>query len=1411
MLRGLRVAAIGTVVVVALVAAALAAVLTLPAMAPPVVELGVRSAPVPITVGSVRGALRGPLVLEDVEVEHEGARARIDRVVLDWRPWSLLRRAAVVDSLHILGVTAFIPEGYPGSSRSAVAEPADPAGPPAVPELPVRVNVRELRVAIDRVELPGRGEVSGAEIGMTGSLEDFALELQLVGAGDPVERLELEATVRGAPEAYRLAASTRFESGGLPEVTARVEATGSMTGIELEAVRIETENGTADVRGGAVWYPEVSWTLDAVASLLDVAPLTPDPDAWPGSVSFHARSEGSVADTGIEASVEVVDLSGSLRGEPLSGGLAAAIDLPSVSLDHLDLRWGDVEVRGSGAVLDTADLDVFVRIPELDQLIPGAAGRIEIDATLTGEAARPEVVATLTATDVRVDSLSVRQVSGFVDVDLGTPETPIFATVRVDGFASGGAAIDSAEALVEGSRGRHEVRAGAWLPDVVVQLLANGALDLPSGDDAGGASWAGRLDSLAVSTPGAGRWSLERPSEVFASADSVSLSRSCVRQGETGACARLSRSALGAIEAALDLEALPLAAFPLTLPEGVEVTGRVDADADVSVGADGALGVMASVSASGWGTAAAGTEITRVDFGGDGLRLEIDERGARAVAGLELLPASGGAPLVVSASTELPGLASTDFRPEEQALEAELRVEADDLSFLSAFVPGIQEMGGRLELDARVAGTPARPRLIADLAAAGVRVDSVSIRQAVGSADVDLRDRDAPVRVEVRLGGGRSGATDLDSLSVLVGGPRDSHEVTVGAWLPEVAVGLRARGGLDLPGALDLPDGGSGGPSWAGTLDSLSVTPTSSGPATAEPWSLGQPSELFASADSVSLERTCLRQGAAAACVALDREGSGALEASLDVEAVPLETLPVPLPAGVTLTGRLDGRARVFVGADRTLRSTANATTSGSMTGRAGADTVRFDFGGEGLQIEIDSAGARARAGLELRPAPSGAPFLASATATLPGLASLEIDPEAQPLDGGIRIDSDDLSFLAAFLPGIEALEGRVGLDAAVSGTLATPRLRGRAALEDGRVLVPEAGLDLHGIAFSAEADPGGGINLEGGLRSGDGELRVSGHSPLEPSLDTPARVRIEGERFRAVATPEFRVDVAPALDLTFDGAVYGVEGEVAVPWARIELVEVPPAAVAPSRDVVIVDEEAVTPPRVSARVRVVVGNDVRFAGLGFTSMVEGDLVVREMPGSPPTVLGELRFVDGRYRAYGQDLEIDPGRVVFSGPVEDVGLDVTAVRTASDGTEAGLEVRGSVVTPEITLISDPAMPDADVLSYILYGKPLSDGSASEQGRVAGAAATLGANVLTTRLASEVGLDDARIEGSTREQAELVAGKYLTPSIYVSYGVGLFRPSNTFRIKYLLNSNWALQAESGDANGGDILYQIERGR
>lgn len=83
-------------------------------------------------------------------------------------------------------------------------------------------------------------------------------------------------------------------------------------------------------------------------------------------------------------------------------------------------------------------------------------------------------------------------------------------------------------------------------------------------------------------------------------------------------------------------------------------------------------------------------------------------------------------------------------------------------------------------------------------------------------------------------------------------------------------------------------------------------------------------------------------------------------------------------------------------------------------------------------------------------------------------------------------------------------------------------------------------------------------------------------------------------------------------------------------------------------------------------------------------------------------------------------------------------------------------------------------------------------------------------MLGKRIASRFGLEEARIESDgSLDEASLVVSKYLSPKLYVSFGIGLFEPVNTFRIRYLLSDKWSLQAESGPGTSADALYTIER--
>jgi translocation and assembly module TamB len=87
--------------------------------------------------------------------------------------------------------------------------------------------------------------------------------------------------------------------------------------------------------------------------------------------------------------------------------------------------------------------------------------------------------------------------------------------------------------------------------------------------------------------------------------------------------------------------------------------------------------------------------------------------------------------------------------------------------------------------------------------------------------------------------------------------------------------------------------------------------------------------------------------------------------------------------------------------------------------------------------------------------------------------------------------------------------------------------------------------------------------------------------------------------------------------------------------------------------------------------------------------------------------------------------------------------------------------------------------------------------------------------------SEVAADPTRIAGSQAAQgaggasaasqtAQLTLGKYLTPKLFVSYGVSLFQPGQTFRMLYELGHGFKVQSETGVASGGDLIYTIDRG-
>jgi len=186
--------------------------------------------------------------------------------------------------------------------------------------------------------------------------------------------------------------------------------------------------------------------------------------------------------------------------------------------------------------------------------------------------------------------------------------------------------------------------------------------------------------------------------------------------------------------------------------------------------------------------------------------------------------------------------------------------------------------------------------------------------------------------------------------------------------------------------------------------------------------------------------------------------------------------------------------------------------------------------------------------------------------------------------------------------------------------------------------------------------------------------------------------------------------------------------------------------------------------------------------------------------------------VEGKYKAYGQDLTIEKGRLIFVGLIDDPGIDIRAFRKIKDVT-AGVNVQGTLKAPGFHVYSMPSMDESDVLSYILYGRPMRQLSGSEGNKLYGASISAGLSAggfIAKKIGARFGVEDVEIQkGESPEQSALFIGKYLSPKLYLSYGIGLFEPVNTVRIRYDLTRRLQVQTEYGLESGGDVFYIIER--
>lgn len=427
--------------------------------------------------------------------------------------------------------------------------------------------------------------------------------------------------------------------------------------------------------------------------------------------------------------------------------------------------------------------------------------------------------------------------------------------------------------------------------------------------------------------------------------------------------------------------------------------------------------------------------------------------------------------------------------------------------------------------------------------------------------------------------------------------------------------------------------------------------------------------------------------------------------------------------------------------------------------------------------------------------------------------------PFAEPtLQAELQINFTDLNIISLLSPELQNVQGHLTGAFAFSGAATQPFISGKLELLQARAEVPSAGLTLEqlNLHITSPKDVGGPFLLAGQVRSGDGELRLEGEYDL---TSHKTLVNIVGENFTAMNSREIQLRVSPDTQVQLGPNLLQVRGNIHVPSALIT----PPdftVVDASSKDTIIVRGEETLWQNSSQSIadidlQMSLGDSVQVIAYGFEGHLSGHLRLIEKPNQDTTGIGNINVVSGRYELYGQALNIERGTLVFSGgTVSNPGLDLRVSRTVdTDKVTVGARVGGSLQEPNLALFSTPTMQDAEILSYLIFGRGFGDEIGEDQNMLLQASLALGmqgGNLIGERLSESLGVDEIMLDaGDTLESASLYIGKHLSSRLYVRYGIGLVEPVNTFFIRYRLTDFLNFETQTGTlGSGADLFYSIE---
>ena len=712
-------------------------------------------------------------------------------------------------------------------------------------------------------------------------------------------------------------------------------------------------------------------------------------------------------------------------------------------------------------------------------------------------------------------------------------------------------------------------------------------------------------------------------------------------------------------------------------------------------------------------------------------------------------------------------------------LDLTFNLQAPDLTALH---PGL---AGTLQGQGKFTGTTLAPAIKGLLSGKALSYDKLRLETLQLEADWATDRGEAKLDIQ---GAGYDDELLLEAANANLSGTQATHRLNVAIESPHGVANLSATGGLQAE-------------RWHGTLQQLALT---------EPWfgrwTLKKPATLILAEQRINSSPLCLHQHQSDAhlCIEGGWNQAQGLDTRGELAGLQLAPLGKQLLGEADISGQLAAQLKLTGPLENPSVDLALRPSSGLLTLMSDEAPLQIPYRNASVNLQVSNDQLKTDFKLQL-----------GQNGYLNGQVALGQAPE-RALNGQIEATFPDLRLVEGFIPTLEAVEGRLQMQMGLSGFLEQPHLKGKLHILDGRARLPSAGLELTDARLEIRSNEAGPLAIDGGVTSGSGRLNLSGTLQQPPGASPTIDLTITGQNFLATNLPEAVVEITPQLHLT-GKRPYHLSGRLEIPNADIRVKELPAGSVSVSKDEIVVGETAAsdTPElrSLTAAVRITLGKAVSFKGFGLTTDLSGTLRANVDKRSP-RLQGKINLRNAKYRAYGQRLTVEQGRLLFAGRPDNPDLDLKAVRLSRNRqVKAYLAINGTLDNPHTRIYSEPTLPEAEALAYLLTGRGLEQAGPQEGTAIAGAALSLGLSrgePLLQKMGDRLGLDELRIEdqGQAAGGSALILGKYLNPDLYLGYAQSLFDPQGSVLLRLRLTDRLNIESRAGTEQSIDLFYRLE---